>query len=70
MQSDIVSRPQGQRPARAVTASWALDAIASLGPEFLYWVTCRASVVRRQAVFTVAAKGWRTEPFVIWTASP
>ncbi len=62
MQSDIADRTQGRRTPRAITAPWALEPIASLGPEFLHWMTCRASVVRRQAVFAVASKGWLAEP--------
>lgn len=62
MQSDIADRAKGRRTPRAITAPWALEPIASLGPEFLHWTTCRASIVRRQAVFAVAAKGWLAEP--------
>lgn len=62
MQADIVSRTEGRRTPRAISASWALEPIVGLGPEFLYWITSRASVVRRQAVFAVAAKGWLAEP--------
>ena len=62
MQPDIADRAQGRRTPRAITAPWALEPIASLGPEFLHWITCRASSVRRQAVFAVAAKGWLVEP--------
>lgn len=60
--SVIDSRAEGKKTPRAITAPWALEPIASLGPEFLHWITCRASVVRRQAVFAVAAKGWLVEP--------
>jgi hypothetical protein len=60
--SDIVSRTEGRRTPRAITAPWALEPVASLGPEFLHWLICKASVVRRQAVFAVAAKGWLAEP--------
>lgn len=62
MQADIVSRNEGRRTPRAISASWALEPIVGLGPEFLHWITSRASVVRRQAVFAVAAKGWLAEP--------
>lgn len=62
MQIPIADRAQGRRTPRAITAPWALEPIASLGAEFFHWVTCRASVVRRQAVFAVAAKGWLAEP--------
>lgn len=62
MQPDIADRAQGRRTPRAITASWALEPIAGFGPEFLHWITCGASLVRRQAVFAVAAKGWLSEP--------
>ena len=62
MQTHIADRVQERRTPRAITAPWALEPIASLGPEFLHWTTCRASVVRRQVVFGLTAKGWLAEP--------
>lgn len=62
MLQEITHAVPTKRSPHPITAPWAISEAAKLGGDFLRWLMVDAGVVRRQATFAVASRGWLTNP--------
>lgn len=62
MLQEITHAVPTKRSPHPITAPWAISEAAKLGGDFLRWLMCDAGIVRRQASFMVAARGWLSNP--------
>ena len=62
MLQEIAHAVPTKRSPHPITAPWAISEAEKLGGDFLRWLMCDAGIVRRQAAFMVAARGWLSNP--------